>query len=620
MLSKMNPKADKLRSFIFTALLYAAAACFLLSKIAPAGLYKSWDTTRYLVVYCLLSLIYLIWISKLLKRDLASTIPAGIVAVMVFSLIFSLIKLEGNLMDLALTRKVQRVYFLLFSLVLMYAVLYNVTKSVYSAALTFKNRNSTFPTLSYFTFHYVALIPYFVYALVKDKNVKHIIIAIAVLGACGIGTLVNRNKVLKDNIYRLLRFIWDEKRFIFLIFAFALAVRVLFAVQLTRNLPPGMMGGPDSLSISEQARYVAETGDISAGPGSFISQKGSVILFYALIYKIFGYSPLAARLFNALLGAFSVLFTYYIARFIFNPTAAKIAAFLTAGYGYMIQYGIYIGSESLGLFTLELFILGIIVASQKRSPRRFNIWPLISGIALALAVMARPEYYYALTVVFLWIFYIFRNKKADILFFFAGFFIIAAPWMYRNLVVLGEPVMSSLLGSKIKDGYMGGALWHYEITKFAEAGLPVSTIKEIIWSVFYHPYVSLSIVLPHILKGIYNFWDYNTFFSPAFVFIEPKSSGYNMILCFYLYSFMIAGFFVSRRKFDFAALLLFLIILKTITYIFTASPTFWDGANYVPELKDWYRFTMVPLTHIFMGGGIAYLISKIEWKNEKYSP
>ncbi len=615
----MQPEADKLRSFIFTALLYAAAACFLLSKIAPGGLYKSWDTTRYLVVYCLLSLIYLIWISKFLKRNLASTIPAGIAAVIVFSLIFSLIKLEGNLLDLAFTRKIQRIYFLLFSLALMYAVFYNVTKNVYFAALVFKNRNSAFPTLSYFTFHYVALIPYFIYALIKDKNIKHLIIVMAVLGAYGIGTLALRNKALRDKLYRLSRFIWDEKRFIFLIFVFALAIRVLFAIQLTRNLPPGMMGGPDSLSISEQAKYVAEAGDISAGPTSFISQKGSVILFYALIYKIFGYNPFVARLFNALLGTFSVLFTYYIARFIFNPTAAKIAAFLTAGYGYMIQYGIYIGTESLGLFTLELFILGIIIASQKQGSRRFNIWPLISGAALALAVMARPEYYYALVVIFLWIFYIFRKKKADILFFFIGFFIIAAPWMYRNLIVLGEPVMSSLLGSKFKGDYMGGALWHYEITKFAEAGLPVSSIKEIIFNVFRHPSISLSIISPHILKGMYSFWDYNTFFSPAFVFIEPKNSGYNMILCFYLYSFMIAGFFVSRRRLDFAALLLFLIILKTVTYIFTMSPTFWDGVNYVSELKDWYRFTMIPLTHIFMGGGIAYLISKIRWKNEKYS-
>lgn len=615
----MNPEADKLKSFIFTALFYAAAACFLLSKIAPGGLYRSWDTTRYLVAYCLLSLIYLIWMSKFLKKDLASFLPGGIAAVIVFSLIFSLIKLEGNLLDLALTRKIQRIYFLLFSLALIYAVFYNVTKNVYSAALAFKNRNSVFPTLSYFTFHYVALIPYFIYALIKDKNVKHLIIVMAVLGACGIGTLALRNKALKDNLYRLLRFIWDEKRFIFLIFAFALAVRVLFAIQLTRNLPPGMMGGPDSLSISEQAKYVAETGDISSGPTSFISQKGSVILFYALIYKIFGYNPFVARLFNALLGTFSVLFTYYIARFIFNPTAAKIAAFLTAGYGYMIQYGIYIGTESLGLFTLELFILGIVIASQKQGSRRFNIWPLISGAALALAVMARPEYYYALVVIFLWIFYIFRKKKVDVLFFFIGFFIIAAPWMYRNLIVLGEPVMSSLLGSKFKGDYMGGALWHYEITKFAEAGLPISSIKEIIFNVFRHPSISFSIISPHILKGIYSFWDYNTFFSPAFVFIEPKISNYNMVLCFYLYSFMIAGFFVSRRKFDLAALLLFLIILKTVTYVFTTSPTFWDGVDYVLELKDWYRFTMVPLTHIFMGGGIAYLISKIEWKNEKYS-
>jgi len=614
----MNQQTGRFKLFMPTALIYSIAASLLLSKISPAGLYKSWDTTRYLVAYCLLSLIYLIWMSKFLKRDLASLLPGGIAAVIVFSLIFSLIGLEGTLLELAFTRKIQRAYFLCFFLTLMYAVFYNVVKSVYSAARGFKDHNLVLSTSRYLTFHYIALIPYFIYELVKDRSVKHVIIIIAAFGAYGIGTLALRNKAIKDNLYRLSRFMWDEKRFIFLIFVFALAIRVLFAVQLTRNLPPGMMGGPDSLATSQEAKYVAETGDMSAGPNSFLSQKGAVILFYALIYKIFGYDPFAARLFNALLGALSVVLTYYIARFIFNSTAAKIAAFLTAGYGFMIQYGIYIGSESLGLFALELFILGIIVASQKPDTCRFDIWPLISGAALALTIMTRPEYYYALAVIFLWVFYIFRGRKTGILFFFAGFIIIAAPWMYRNLLVLGEPTISSLLTSRFKGDYMGGAIWHYELTKFAEAGLSVTGAKDILLNIIYHPVLSLNILLPHISKGIYSFWDYNTFFSPAFVFIEPKTSGYNMILCFYLYSFMVAGFFVSRNKLNFAALLLFLIVLKTVTYIFTTSATFWDGVNYLSELKDWYRFTMVPLTHIFMGGGIMYLISKIGWKNEKY--
>ncbi|MFA5094393.1 MAG: hypothetical protein WC512_04045 [Candidatus Omnitrophota bacterium] len=26
--------------------------------------------------------------------------------------------------------------------------------------------------------------------------------------------------------------------------------------------------------------------------------------------------------------------------------------------------------------------------------------------------------------------------------------------------------------------------------------------------------------------------------------------------------------------------------------------------------KDWYRFTMIPFTHVFMGAGFAWLISK----------
>jgi len=116
--------------------------------------------------------------------------------------------------------------------------------------------------------------------------------------------------------------------------------------------------------------------------------------------------------------------------------------------------------------------------------------------------------------------------------------------------------------------------------------------------------------MPHIAKGFYSFWDYNVFFTPAFIFLEPKNSCYNMALCLYLYMFMIIGFFIKGKARSAALFLIFLIAFKTVSYIFTTTPTFYEEGRLMPLFKDWYRFTIIPFTHVFMGAGIAWLISR----------
>lgn len=600
----------KFLSFTFIALIYAAGAIFLLSRIKPGeGLYESWDTSRYLVLYFMLSFAYFIWIAKLLKVNVLSLLPVGIVALILFSLLFSLIRQSSSLLGLFPGFKIQKAYFLTFFLILSYAIFYNVIKIVYSTIRSFRESRIRPSVLYYLALPYITLLPFFVYMLVKDCRSIHIAIALAVTGLYSLGTLLLRNDRVKGSLRRLLGFLWDAKHFIILIFIFALAVRALFAIQLTRHLPPGVMGGPDSLAISEEAKRISETWNMFEKGNTFLSQKGSAVIFYALIYKAFGYNPFVARLFNALLGALAVVLTFYIAKLIFGSTAAKIAAFLNAGYGYLIQYGSYIGTEALGLFSIELFILGIIIAKEE-DRRVFSFWSFIAGLGLAICILARAEYYHALLVIFLWVFYVFRRKKTNILYFFAGFIVIAAPWIYRNFLIFGEFTMSFLLTSEFTKGWLGSHLWHYEITKFAQAGLPVNSFSDMFLHAVRYPVLSAGIILPHILKGIYNFWDYNFFFSPAFIFIEPKNSYYNLILCFYLYSFMVLGFIVSRKKWDITLMLLFLIIFKTITYVFTTTPTFPEGERYIPLFKDWYRFTIVSFTHILMGGGAAYILAK----------
>ncbi|MFH0772356.1 MAG: glycosyltransferase family 39 protein [Candidatus Omnitrophota bacterium] len=600
---------SKFLGFAFIALFYAGFAGFLLLKIRQGeGLYESWDTTRYLVAYCIFSLVYFMLTAKMIGVRPVSIIAPAAISAIIFSLSFSLFRLSASLLNLSAGFKVQKMYFMLFYLVFSSGVLYYSIDTFRYLASVFRKGGTTLSLWRYLTFHYLFLAPYLVYVLIKDVDIKGIMIAAAAAIFFGLCALAFRNKSLKDRIVRLLEFLWAAKRFIFLVFLFALAVRVLFAVQMTHNLPAGFMEGPDSFDIDKEACYISQTWNITDNSQGFLNQKGAVILSYALIYKIFGYNPFYARLFDALLGAVCVVFTYFIAGFFFGPTASKIAAFLSAGYGYLIQYGVYIGTEAVGLFTIELFILGVLIASRKQE-RIFSFWSFVSGLSLALCVLARPEYYYSLFIVIPWSLYVLRKKKASMIFFIAGFLIISGLWSYRNFLAFGKFTLSSLVTAENQEGMLA-FFWRYETLKFAEAGLPIKSMTDMFFYLFSHPAVAANIIFPHILKGAYNFWDYNIFFSPAFIFIEPKNSCYNLILCFYLYCFMFMGFFLAKERRGIAMLLLFLVVFKMISYIFTTTPTFIDDGGCTALFKDWYRFTITPFTHIFMAGGLAFLITK----------
>ncbi len=535
------------------SIIYAILSVFLLSHLSPR-----WTETPYLIFYLLLSFVYFFSISRLFKFPFDRIWPRGALIVISFSLIFSLIRLSDQLIGYAFSFNMQKIYYFIF-----------------------------FITILYFSFYYLIKTLFWIFF----KK--------------GHGISVWELSILPSVILNF----WKGKRFILFIFLFGLAVRTLFAVQLTINLPPGVMEGPDS-QYNEDALYLAQTGNLFDATRPFLSQKGSVVIFYATIYKIFGYYPLIARLFNALLGAICILFTYAIARFIFDETAAKIASILSAGYGFLIQYGGYIGSEAFGLFTLELFLLALFIA-MKRKDFTSQIAAFISGLGLTLLIMARPEYYYSLFLIFPWIAFSWRKSKIKILFFSFGFMVIALPWMYRNFLTFGDFTLSSIVSaSESTQQLLLHQTWFYEFKKFEAAGIPVNDFQQMLAQIFHHPLITLQIIWPHLAGQIMRFWDYDIFFTPAFIFLQPKSSAYNMVLCFYLYCFMVAGIFLSQKEWRYSMPLLFLILFKMISYALTTSQTMYDPVDgiFIQEFKDWYRFTIVPLTHVLMGGGIAYLL------------
>lgn len=601
---------DKFWSFVISALVFMGVSLLLLTRVS-----QNWDTARYLAAYLLISALYFSSISLLLGLKAGALIPSGMLSSVVFSLGFMLIKLNGILLEIARPIKIQKIYFQVLLLSFICFVVILTVKIIRAAILAIRERDVKLPLSFYVLFHYVVLMPYTAYELIRAGNSKHNLVVFSSIVISAIVMLVLRNRGIREGLRKSVAYFWNTRRFIIIIFVFALAARVMFAVQLTRNLPAGFMEGPDTQAINDRALDLSRTWNILDSKPSFLDGKGSAVIFYAVIYKLFGENPLYGRLADALLGALCVLLTFYIADRLFGHTAAKIASILTAGYGYLIQYGVYIGTEALGLLSIMVFVSGVLAARDRPGPAAIAL-TLISGMSLAICVMARSEYYYVIIPAFIWVIIALRKQKAGIVFFAAGFAVLALLWSWRNLLAFGNFTMSDFVTASFKDGWLG-RLWRYETEKFAEAGIAVSGIGDMFRQLFISPAVAIKILMPHIIKGFYSFWDYNTFFTTAFIFVEPKEACYNMALCFYLYLFMLAAFFLPTKRRDAVLFLVFILLFKTVSYILTTTPTFYDGGNLIVLFRDWYRFTIIPFTHVFMGGGIAYLIAKSSFVNDR---
>lgn len=170
--------------------------------------------------------------------------------------------------------------------------------------------------------------------------------------------------------------------------------------------------------------------------------------FLAVIYKIFGQSFFVAKLIQFLMGSFSCLLIYLLAKRIFNPKVGLVAGVMAALYVMSLFY------EGILLITniqtpLNLLLILMLLHSFE-SPVRRN-W-LFSGICLGLSALARPNILLFGPFVLFWIFYTFKDRMSRKqilhfgLFFCMGIGLLIFPVTLRNYVVGKDIVLISSQG------------------------------------------------------------------------------------------------------------------------------------------------------------------------------
>ena len=311
-------------------------------------------------------------------------------------------------------------------------------------------------------------------------------------------------------------------------------------------------------------------------------------LFLSLIYKIVGNGQelgiMAVKFVQAILSTLSVLIIYLIGKRIKSPIVGIIAAVMASIYPTFLVVTAYHLTETLYLFVFLLYLYLQIISNQKNS----KLLNFITGIIFGAAVLVRPTVFPLFIVVYLFEYFINKNKKAlkNMIFFILGLVLIMLPWWIRNIVTMGEFI---LLCTQSGNPLLGGAYppW-IEHPSFSPENQTAQAIEAIINGFRYHTADYLYWFTWGKLKIIY-----------GTQYLVGMLELPDFIKCIHIISISLGtiGIIVSIFKKEIRLIALYLVMLTCLQLLF------------IPESR--YAFPIMPLFMILTGYVINWLIAKI---------
>jgi 4-amino-4-deoxy-L-arabinose transferase-like glycosyltransferase len=194
-----------------------------------------------------------------------------------------------------------------------------------------------------------------------------------------------------------------------------------------------------ALGTKDSYEYFAPAYSLLNGAGFDLALRRPPIypLFAATVMQLFGQNLAAIVFVQHLLGVVTVALTYWLGRLAFGRAAGLTAALLAAVSSVMLIHEHYILSESLFTLLLTAACLSLVIAMRRDT----SGWYLAAGLALGLAVLARPVAQVVLLVVPLGLL-AHRGSLAralrPTLLVLLGAALLVVPWTIRNKLVYGE--------------------------------------------------------------------------------------------------------------------------------------------------------------------------------------
>ena len=235
-----------------------------------------------------------------------------------------------------------------------------------------------------------------------------------------------------------------EKIWILAIFVFAFALRIIYLLQI-KSSPHFFSPTMDPLYHDVWAQNIASGNWIG---GKVFFRAPFYAYFLAAVYKIFGHSYIIPRVIQHLIGSFSCVLVYLVAKRLFNRKVAVVSGLIAASYGMFLYFE---GELLLDSFLVFFDLLLILLLLKVRETPKFSRW-FVCGMVLGFSAITRPNILFFIPFVWLWVFLVFKKEKPfkKILtysaLFLLGSILIISPVTLRNLVVGGDLVLIASQG------------------------------------------------------------------------------------------------------------------------------------------------------------------------------
>ncbi|MEW4562612.1 glycosyltransferase family 39 protein [Bremerella sp. JC770] len=234
-------------------------------------------------------------------------------------------------------------------------------------------------------------------------------------------------------------------------------IRLAAAVWWESRIPAGerfFFG--DSLSYEVLAQHLARGEDFIYGD-AYVARTPGYPLLLSPVYWVSDLPPtFAVRLIGIACGTLAIALAAWLARMLFDPVAAVLAALLVAFYPGAIAMSVFILSEAPFMPLMLLNLGWLIVALRADDGTRRSMFAALSGLAFALAVLMRPSWLmfplFAAPIGLL----LYEKRKQQLASYAVAAVVAVAvlsPWWVRNYMVVGKFVPTTLqVGASLYDG------------------------------------------------------------------------------------------------------------------------------------------------------------------------
>ena len=378
---------------------------------------------------------------------------------------------------------------------------------------------------------------------------------------------------------------------------------------------------PGAYETGNIAAAIAETGTFSSpfgtdtGPTAWMMPGYPFLL--ALIFKVFGTysasSAIMALLLDCIASVLTLIPIFFMTNQLYDRKAAMVAAAIFCFYPPSLWHATGRIWDTTLFTMMSLFLLNFLMTIEKTwTLKTAMLAGFFFGIVAIFKVIILALYPFVLIQILLQKSMALKARLQQIGLLTLMILLILSPWIWRNYLVFGRPLLRSNFGLELKLGNNSGAEAYMQIhgrgkiemyhpiikedelkkyRKMGELAYTASAGNEALAFIRTHPYDFVQLTIQRILYFWVRDLDLSKDLDGHFG-IRSKKSAFTTVIYILPLPFMLLGLVIALRGQRPAGVLISYLILFPLVY-------------YITHVRQRYPFPVEPVMLIFAAGGLA---------------